>query len=348
MSVKTVSFGKTIEGAEVTKYTIENKNGMRADLIDYGAILVSLYMKGSDGAERDIVLGYDTVAGYEADENYFGATIGPIANRTKKGAFEIDGVKYQMAINDNDNNLHSHDYEAFNKKMWKADYNENSVVFELEKEHMELGHPGNMKVKVTYTLNDENALEIHYEATSDRNTIINMTNHTYFNLNGHDAGKILDEILCIKAAKYTPVYPGAIPIGEIAAVRTTPLDFTSPKVIGDEITADFAQLKLVKGYDHNWVVDQWNNEIKQVAVLEDANSGIIMETYSDLPGIQFYAGNCMTPVLGKNGITYKPRHGLCLETQYYPNSANEEGFPRPLFGPDKPYDTTTIYKFSVK
>ena len=175
-----------------------------------------------------------------------------------------------------------------------------------------------------------------------------MTNHTYFNLNGHESGLILDEILCIKSSKYTPVLPGAIPIGEIAAVRSTPLDFTEPKVVGKEIREDFAQLKLVKGYDHNWVVEHWNGEMKLVATLEDPVSGIVMDTYSDLPGIQFYAGNCMTPVVGKQGIKYSRRHGLCLETQYYPNSANQEGFPRPLFGPDKPYETTTTYKFSVK
>lgn len=348
MSVSTVPFGKTKEGAEVTLYTIENKNGVRADLIDYGAILVNLFYKGKDGKERDIVLGYDTVEGYELDENYFGATIGPIANRTKSGRFEVDGVKYQMEINDNDNNLHSHLFEAFHKKMWETSYEGNTVTFTLFKKHMEMGHPGDMKVVVTYTLTDEDELKIAYKATTDRNTIINMTNHTYFNLNGHESGLILDEILCIKSSKYTPVLPGAIPIGEIAAVRSTPLDFTEPKVVGKEIREDFAQLKLVKGYDHNWVVEHWNGEMKLVATLEDPVSGIVMDTYSDLPGIQFYTGNCMTPVVGKQGIKYSRRHGLCLETQYYPNSANQEGFPRPLFGPDKPYETTTTYKFSVK
>ncbi len=348
MAVRTSSFGKTKEGAEVTRYTIENKNGMRADVIDYGAILVNLFIKGSDGKERDIVLGHDNVAGYEADTCFLGATVGPIANRTKDAVFEVDGVKYQLDINDNENNLHSHFTEGFHKLMWAASFYGNSVTFKLEKKDMAMGHPGNMKVKVTYTLTDEDALEIHYDAVSDKNTVINMTNHSYFNLNGHDSGSILEESLCIKAAKYTPVLPGAIPIGEIAAVRATPLDFTEAKVIGKEIDTQNEQLLLVKGYDHNWVVDQWNEEMKLVATLQDFNSGITMETYSDLPGIQFYAGNCITPVVGKQGVNYVPRNGLCLETQYYPNSANQEGFPRPFFGPDKPYDTTTIYKFIVK
>ncbi len=347
MAVKTSSFGTTKEGKEVTLYTIENKNGVRADLIDFGAILVNFIIKGADGNERDVVLGHDTVAGYEADTCFLGATVGPIANRTKGAAFEIDGVKYQMDVNDNDNNLHSHFIEGFHKVMWNASFYENSVTFKLEKKHMAMGHPGNMKIKVTYTLNDENELKIHYEASSDKDTIINMTNHTYFNLNGHDAGSIQDEILCLKAAKYTPVLPGAIPIGEIAAVRATPMDFTEPKAVGKDINADFEQLALVKGYDHNWVVDHWNGELRLIATLEDTKSGIKMETYSDLPGVQFYAGNCIKPMAGKNGANYRQRDGLCLETQYYPNSANQDGFPRPLFGPDKPYDTTTVYKFIV-
>lgn len=347
MSVKTASFGTTKEGKEVTKYTIENKNGVRADLIDYGAILVNLFVKGSDGTERDVVLGYDTVAGYEADTSFFGATVGPIANRTKDAAFEINGVKYQMDVNDNENNLHSHFVEGFHKLIWNASFYENSVTFKLEKKDMAMGHPGNMKVKVTYTLTDDNELKIHYEATTDRDTIINMTNHTYFNLNGHDSGTILDELLCLKAGKYTPVLPGAIPIGEIAAVRATPMDFTEPKKVGAEIEADCEQLLLVKGYDHNWVVDHWNEELRLIATLQDEKSGIVMETYSDLPGVQFYAGNCITPVTGKGGAKYAPRCGLCLETQYFPNSANQEGFPRPLFGAEKPYDTTTVYKFKL-
>lgn len=348
MAVRTASFGTTKEGKEVTMYTIENKNGMRADVIDYGAILVNLFVKGSDGKERDVVLGFDSVSGYEADTCFLGATVGPIANRTKGASFEIAGVKYQMDVNDNENNLHSHFIEGFHKLMWNASFYENSVTFKLEKKDMAMGHPGNMKVKVTYTLTEENELKIHYEAISDKDTIINMTNHTYFNLNGHASGLILDELLSLKAAKYTPVLPGAIPIGEIAAVRATPMDFTEPKRIGEEIGEEDEQLLLVRGYDHNWVVDHWDGEMRLIATLEDKNSGIVMETYSDLPGVQFYAGNCITPVTGKGGADYVPRCGLCLETQYYPNSANQEGFPRPLFGPEKPYDTTTVYKFAVK
>lgn len=348
MAVKVSEFGKTRDGAAVSLYTITNANGMRAVVTDFGAILVNLFIKGADGVERDVVLGYDEVAGYEADTCFLGATVGPIANRTAGAKFTIGDTTYQMDVNDGENNLHSHFVRGFHKVMWKASFYENSVTFKLEKEDMDMGHPGNMKVKVTYTLTDENELKIQYAVTSDKDTIINMTNHTYFNLNGHESGLILDELLCLKAAKYTPVLPGAIPLGEIAAVRATPMDFTEAKPIGKEIEADCEQLKLVKGYDHNWVVDHWNGEMKLIATLEDLKSGIVMETYSDLPGVQFYAGNCITPVTGKGGAAYGPRTGLCLETQYYPNSANQEGFPRPLYGPEKPYDTTTIYKFIVK
>jgi len=348
MSVTTKPFGKTAAGEEVMLYTMENANGMRASVTNFGAILVNLYVKGADGKERDVVLGYDSVERYLTDGSGHGATIGPIANRTKDAKFVIDGVTYQLEVNDNENNLHSSHTKGFQKRVWKASFYENSVTFKLDKKDMDMGHPGNMKVKVTYSLTDDDALKIHYEATSDKDTIINMTNHTYFNLNGHESGTAYDEILWIKAAKYTPVVAGAIPIGEIAAVRATPLDFTAPKAVGKDINADFEQLKLVNGFDHNWVVDDWNGEIKKVATLEDPVSGILMETYTDLPGVQFYAGNFMADQNAKGGVSYEPRQGLCLETQYYPNSANQEGFPRPLFGPDKPYDTTTIYKFIVK
>lgn len=348
MGITVKNFGKTATGAETKLYTIENKNGMKAGVTDFGAILVNLFVKGVDGKERDVVLGFDSVEGYLNDGNCFGATVGPIANRTANAKFEINGVTYQMDVNDNANNLHTSHAEGFQKRVWDASYAENSVTFSLVKKDMEMGHPGEMKVAVTYTLTDEDELKIHYHADTDKETIINMTNHTYFNLDGHDSAEIYDELLWIKATNYTPVVKGAIPTGEIAPVAGTPMDFTTAKKVGQDICSDFEQIGLVGGYDHNWVVDNWNGELQLIAKVEDKKSGLVMDTYTDLPGVQFYAGNFIGKDVCKGGVLYGPRKGLCLETQYYPNSANEANFPRPLYGPGKAYETTTVYKFYLR
>lgn len=345
MGVTVKNFGKTSTGIETQLYTIENQNGMKAGVTNFGAILVNLMVKGADGKERDVVLGFDSVEGYLTDGNCFGATVGPIANRTANAQFTINGTVYQMDVNDNANNLHTSHTEGFQKRVWDATYDDNSVTFCLVKKDMEMGHPGEMQVAVTYTLTDNDELKIHYHADTDKETIINMTNHTYFNLDGHDSSEIYDELLWIKAGNYTPVVKGAIPTGEIASVTGTPMDFTTAKKVGQDIYADFEQINLVGGYDHNWVVDDWNGELQLIAKVEDKKSGIIMDTYTDLPGVQFYAGNFVGKEVCKGGVLYGPRKGLCLETQYYPNSANEKNFPRPLYGPDKAYDTTTVYKF---
>jgi len=345
MGVTVKNFGKTTAGVETQIYTIENRNGMKAGVTDFGAILVNLFVKGADGKERDVVLGFDSVEGYLTDGNCFGATVGPIANRTANAKFEVGGVTYQMDVNDNANNLHTSHTEGFQKRVWNATCDENSVTFSLVKKDMEMGHPGEMKVSVTYTLTDEDELKIHYHADTDKETIINMTNHTYFNLDGHDSSEIYDELLWIKASHYTPVVKGAIPTGEIAPVAGTPMDFTTAKKVGTDIYSDFEQVGLVGGYDHNWVIDGWNGELQLIAKVEDKKSGIVMDTYTDLPGVQFYAGNFIGKDICKGGVLYGPRKGLCLETQYYPNSANEANFPRPLYGPGKAYDTTTVYKF---
>ncbi len=347
MAVTVSNFGKTKAGVETQLYMIENAGGMKAGVTNFGAILVNLIVKGADGKERDVVLGFDNVEGYLTDGNCFGATVGPIANRTANASFEIDGVKYQLDVNDNANNLHTSHEKGFQKCVWDAKAEGNSVTFSLEKKDMEMGHPGNMKVAVTYTLTDDNELKIHYHADTDKDTIINMTNHTYFNLNGHDAEEIYDEKLWLKASHYTPVVKGAIPTGEIAPVAGTPMDFTREKKVGEDIYSDFEQIQLVGGYDHNWVVDDWNGELQLIAKVTDEKAGLVMDTYTDLPGVQFYAGNFVGKDICKGGVLYGPRKGLCLETQYYPNSANEKNFPRPLWSVDKAYDTTTVYKFSL-
>ena len=339
-------FGKTREGKSVTLFSLKNKNGMQADVMDYGANLVNLLVPDREGNIADVCLGYDNLEAYFDNSSFFGATVGPVANRTADAKFEIGGVEYQLDVNDNQNNLHSHFEKGLHKVLWDAVVNEddNSVTFSAASKDGEIGFPGNRTFAVTYQLTDENELSIHYDAESDKDTIVNMTNHSYFNLKGHDNPSILDEKLWIGASTYTEIVPGAIPTGNIIPVAGTPLDFTTLTTIGDRIEDPSEQLVMVKGYDHNYVVDN-QGTFKKVAEVVDEAAGRTMEVYSDLPGIQFYAGNCIGEHTGKGGATYGKWHGLALETQYYPNSANQEGFPRPVTGPGRPYSTTTVYKF---
>ncbi len=347
MKMEKTVFGTMKDGTEIYLYSIENSNGMKAEVINYGAILVNLYVPDKQGKIEDVVLGYDKLEDYYVNGANFGATIGPNANRIGNASFVLDGTEYKLDANDGKNNLHSHAGLGYHKKVWKAEESENGVVFLLEAADGEMGFPGNKKVEVSYSLTEENELKIHYHAVSDKRTIINMTNHTYFNLAGHDAGEIYDHILTLYASAYTPVAAGAIPTGEIAPVQGTPMDFTNPKRIGDEIDADFEQLKLMGGYDHNWVLDGEAGTLRHIATVEEPVSGRIMKTYTDLPGVQFYAGNFMEKEAGKRGASYNYRYGLCLETQYYPDTANKPSFPSAVFGPDREYDTTTVYKFEI-
>lgn len=345
MGLEKTLFGTMKDGTEIYRYTLKNKRGMKAQAINYGAILVSLWAPDKEGNMQDVVLGYDRLEDYYANPCNFGATIGPNANRTANASFMLEGVKYHLSANEGANNLHS-DFElGYHKKVWEVEEGENSVTFFLEGPDGEMGFPGNKKVQVTYTLTDANELSIHYHAVSDKNTIINMTNHTYFNLAGHAAGEIGGHILSLHAACYTPVAEGAIPTGEIAPVAGTPMDFTKPKRIGDEMDSDFEQLLITGGYDHNWVLDGTEGKLRHFATVEEPVSGRVMKAYTDLPGVQFYAGNFMEKETGKGGAVYDRRYGLCLETQYFPNASNETAFPSAVFGPDREYDTTTVYQF---
>lgn len=345
MSVKRESFGKTKQGTEAFLYTIENKKGMKAKVTNFGAILVALYAPDKNGNMKDVVLGYDKIADYEDNGSFFGTTVGRNANRIADAKFEIDGVTYQLAVNDGKNNLHSDADKGFHKRIWAAEPAEQSVKFTYVSPDGEMGYPGTLRISVTYTLTDDNAVEIHYDGLCDKKTVINLTNHSYFNLSGHDAGKIYDTKLMMACSKYTPVVPGAIPTGEIASVAGTPMDFLKEKKIGDQIDENWDQLTMVQGYDHNWVIDQYDGTMKKIAVATDEKAQRTMEVYTDLPGVQFYAGNCITETVGKAGVTYSARSGFCLETQYYPNSANEKSFPQPIFDAGQPYQTTTVYKF---
>ena len=343
------SFGRTLDKENITLYTLKNSKGMRADVMDFGAILVNLYVPNKKGEVADVVLGYDRAKEYLVNGSCFGSTIGPVANRTEKGCFEIDGTIYNLVINDNDNNLHSDGNRGLHKTLWKAEKKEaeNAVTFTTECKDGYLGFPGNRKFQVTYRLTEENALEIHYYATTDKNTLMNMTNHSYFNLKGSDSEQTIeDEKVWLKASRYTKVRMGAIPTGEIADVAGTPFDFTSAKVISQDISKDDVQLALVNGFDHNFVIDEYEEgKLQKVAEVVDEQAQRAMEVYTDLPGIQLYTGNNMVPEFGKADAYYPTRGGVCFETQYFPNCACQEGFYKPVVTPDKPYTTTTIYKF---
>ncbi len=348
MAVTKAFFGETRDGKAVDCYTITNKNGMRADVITFGAILKNLYVPDKKGKAEDIVLGYDELWKYFQNGSFFGATVGPIANRIKGGTYKVDGKKVQLPINDNKaNNLHSDFKIGFHKRIWEAEAGRNSVTFTLTKKDKEMGHPGNMKVSVTYTLTDKNELKIAYHATTDKKTVINMTNHSYFNLGGINRADVEDTVLTINASKVTAVDKQLIPTGEIMEVKGTPLDFTKPKKIGKDLhKKEFLPIKIAKGFDHNFIVDGYNGKKKLIAEASDAKSGRKMQVYSDLPGVQFYSGNCIGKNIGKNGLENHPFKGFCLETQYFPDAINHEEFPQPVFGPEEEYNTTTIYQFS--
>ena len=345
MSVVKEKFGTTKCGKDVYAYTLSNSKGMSAKVINYGANLVNLIVPDADGKVEDVVLGFDTLEGYYGNGSFFGATIGPSANRIAGACFEIDGKQYQIDVNDGANNLHSHMEEGYHKCVWNAEEGPDGVTFTLESKDGEMGFPGNKKVSVTYSLSEANELKLSYHVESDANTIVNMTNHTYFNLAGHKAGNIEDHLLKINASHYTPVVAGAIPTGEIAPVEGTPLDFTKMKPIGQDINADCEQLKLVQGYDHNCEIDGADGTLREIAEVQDPKSGRRMKVFTDLPGVQFYAGNCIGVETGKENTTYEPRKGLCLETQYYPDNIHHPNFPQSVFGPDRVYDTVTIYQF---
>ncbi len=341
-------FGVTGDGKEIYLYTLENSRGMKAQIMNFGACLVNLFVPDRHGTVADVVLGYDTLEKYYVNQKNFGVTIGPNANRIGGAAFTLDGVRYTLDANDGANNLHSHAQKGFQKKAWEVKEDGTRLIFTAQSPDGEMGFPGNQTISVTYEVTEDNALQLTYDAQSDKNTILNPTNHTYFNLAGHDAGSVSDHVLWLGAGRYTPVVAGAIPTGEIAPVAGTVMDFTVPKRIGDDIDADFAQLALTGGYDHNWVTDGWNGQVRLIAVLSEPVSGRKMSVYTDLPGVQFYAGNCIGEEAGKGGASYHNRSGLCLETQYYPNTANEPSFPSAVYGPGRKYRSTTIYQFEAE
>lgn len=339
------SFGTTKDGKEVFLFSLENKNGVKVEVTNFGANLVNVFVPGKDGKVEDVVLGFDDVAGYEVNPSFFGAVIAPSANRIGGASFELNGETYPLKKNNGENNLHSDEELGAHKRVWDITENEDSVTFTLKNADGELGFPGNREFKVTYSLNDENGLKIAYEATSDKDTIINPTNHSYFNLKGHKEGTIEDHKITLLASNYTPADEASIPYGDIVSVEGTPMDLRQELVIGEKIDSDFDQLNFAVGYDHNWVTDNCNGEVRKIATVKAPGDVRVMEVYTDLPGVQFYAGNFIDPQTGKDGASYAKRSGLCLETQCYPDSIHKPNFPSVVYGPTKAYKSTTIYKF---
>lgn len=348
--LKTI-FGTMPDGEKVFQYKMKNKAGMEIDVITYGGIITKWTAPGKNGNYANIVLGYDNLEQYVKATPYFGAIIGRYGNRIDKGQFELDGVSYQLDVNDGNNHLHG-GFKGFDKVVWKAEelVGENQVSLKLTyvSKDGEAGYPGALTSTVLYTLTDDNVLEVTYNAITDKKTIVNLTQHSYFNLSGNFSKAILDHELMIDADAFIPVDGGLIPTGELRAVQGTPFDFRTAKIIGQDIEAENEQLTLGKGFDHCWVLNQ-QDSYRKVAAAYHSETGRLLEIFTDEPGIQFYSGNFLDGTLPMpGGGTYAHRTGFCLETQHYPDSPNQPDFPSVVLNPGEQYHTKTAFKFSAK
>ncbi len=351
-AMKKTLFGKLPDGREVDQYTLTNASGSQVKIINYGAAVTSIIVPDRHGKYEDIVLGYDSLRGYLNDKSYFGAIVGRFGNRIAKGRFQLDGKDYQVTVNDGENHLHGGKI-GFNKVLWNTQIVKNSAEPTLELTYIspngEEGYPGQVTLTVRYTLTNNNELRIDYKGTTDQTTILNPTHHSYFNLTGSFTQTILNHMLTIEADAFTPVDKGLIPTGQIADVTNTPMDFRTATAVGAHINEPYEQLLFGRGYDHNWVLRNYDGKVRKVAELYEPVSGRLMTVFSDQPGMQFYSGNFLDgTVTGKNGIVYQKRTGLCLETQCYPDSPNQPGFPSVIITPGDTYQQTTIYRFSTK
>ncbi len=350
MSIEMSDFGKDLNGNTVRLFTISNSNGMVAKITNFGAILVSLFVPNKEGKLDDVVLGFDTLEKYfYNDVCYFGSTVGRNSNRVKNAKFVLNGISYKLDKNEREkNNLHS-GFKPYNSRLWDycVDEENNSVSFSLISPDMDQGFPGEFDIIVTYSLDNDNDLKINYKGKSNKDTIANMTNHSYFNLSGYNSGTILNHELCINADKYVEVDDELIPTGELKEVCSTPMDFRKPTKIGLRINDDFKQFEYTGGYDHSFVINKTTDGIEKIAVLSDNESGRTMEVYTDSIGVQLYTGNFIenNKILGKENIIYKNRSGVCLETGYLPDAINQENFTSPILKAGDTYNTTTIYKF---
>jgi aldose 1-epimerase len=348
MAVSKEAFGKNQFGEAVELFSLTNANGVRVRIMNHGGTIVSLETPDKNGKMADIVLGHDTAAEYVQTTPYFGAAVGRFANRIKGGKFILDGEEYTLANNDNANSLHG-GLRGFDKMIWNAEIlpSGNAVRMTYVSADGEEGFPGQVTTVLTYTLTEANELKIDYAAETTKATPYNITNHSYFNLAGHDAGTISSQILEINADTFLPADETAIPYGQEAAVSGTPFDFRTPHAIGERIDADHKQLRFAGGYDHNFCLNKKRpGELSFAARAEDPESGRIMEVYTTEPGLQFYSGNFLDGTLkGKSGCWYIRRGGFCLETQHYPDSPNQPQFPDTILRPGKIFRSQTIYKF---
>jgi len=345
------AFGKIQDGRSADLYVLSNDQGIQAAITNYGATLVSLKVPDRNGKAADIVLGFDDVSKYESGKAYFGATVGRYGNRIAHAKFSLDGVTYTLEKNDGDNHLHG----SFNKRMWAAKDASTSAGQALELTYVskdgEDGFPGDLSVKVVYSLPaNENELKIDYTATTDKDTVLNLTHHSYFNLAGQGNGDVLQDQLTLFASKFTPVDATLIPTGELRPVQGTPFDFLKATAVGARINQDDEQLKFGKGYDHNWVLDLKDSKsISEAAVVFEPTTGRVMQVWTTEPAIQFYTGNFLDgTVQGKDGKTYPFRGALCLETQHYPDSPNHPAFPSTELKPGQTFHSITTFKFSVQ
>ena len=346
MAVKKEAFGQNSNGVPVYAYHISNNAGMEVVVLNFGCIIKNIFVPDKNGNKVDVNLGFDDIKGYEVNSCFLGATVGPTANRIANAKYKIDDREFVLPVNDGPNNLHTDMANGFHKRIWDAEEGDNCVKFTLKSADGDLGFSGNRVFTLTYTLDDDNNLELHYHATSDAKTLMNLTNHVYFNLGGHNSGSILGHTLKLNCSKFTPVVDSAaIPTGELADVAGTVFDFTKEKTIGQDINADVEQLQCVGGYDHNFCVDGTEGVLREAAFAKSPDTGITLKCSTTLPGIQLYVGNFLKSDEGKEGTHYKARDGFCLETQFYPNSINQAGFPDCVFGPDREYDSVTVYQF---
>ena len=335
-------FGNIHTGEEASLYTI-SCGAVRAVVTDYGATLVKLFVPDRGGKVSDVVLGHDTPADYHASTCFFGATVGRSANRIGGASFAIGGRTCRMTPNENSNNLHSGP-DFYHDRMWKVlSHTENAISLELFSPHGDQGFPGNATISVTYSLDNTGGLHIVYDAVSDQDTVFNLTNHSYFNLAGHDhPDAAMNQLLTIPGRFFNPDDAQSIPTGELRSVAGSPMDFRSPKPIGRDIDADYDALNLQGGYDHNWEVF-----CNPAAILEDPGSGRVMSVYTDCPGVQFYAGNFLNEEPGKDGMRYPKRSAICLETQFYPDSIHHPQWPQPIVKAGEKYHSETVYRFNA-
>lgn len=344
------AFESTVGNKKTHLYTLTNKSGDQVAITNFGGRLVSLLVKDNKDQLVDVILGHDSLGPYQGKkENFFGALIGRYGNRIAKGKFLLDGKSYQLQVNDGKNTLHG-GFDGFYKQVWDAkQIDDHTLELRYLSKDGEAGYPGNLSVKVTYSLGNDHDLQISYTATTDKATVLNLTNHAYFNLNGAGDKTVMDHTLTLEADEYTPVDTTLIPTGKLEKVAGTPFDFTKPKLIGAQVNDADPQLKNGKGYDHNWVLRKGTG-LRKAATVSSSKTGIVMDVLTEEPGIQFYCGNFLNDTInnGKGHATYGHRSAFCLETQHFPDSPNQPAFPSTVLKPGETYKTSTVYKFSVK